>query len=181
MARKLPAILIAGVLIGTSAQGAISVKNFREIYDSLAASTGVDPNDATISAYYAQSYTRLPLTGAVAEVSSPGLLTLTALSGLFCKQMITNDAALSPAQRRAHKAVDFTKGPAGLTAQVQQSVVEAYFGLFLSRSPSQDELAILTGEFTEAEQNLGTAATDTQSTLQAVCTSVASSLESLMI
>src|ERR1700722_13917385 len=100
-------LILIGLAVAQSAHAQLAVKNFREIFDSLQISTGVDPNDPNINAYYAQSYTRLPMTGAVGEVTSPGLLTLTALSGMFCSAMITNDAKLDPSQRRATQPVDF--------------------------------------------------------------------------
>ncbi len=173
-------ILIAAA-IAQPAQAGLAVKNFREIFDSLQVSTGVDPNDPDINAYYTQSYTRLPMTGAVTEVSSPGLLTFTALSGLFCSKMIATDATLAAAQRRATGPVDFTKGPKSLTAAIQQTVIENYFGLFLSRSPSQAELQTLQQEFSDVTKELTNNATDTPTALSAVCTSVASSLESLLL
>jgi hypothetical protein len=177
------ALLVITALLAAApqAQAGLAVKNFREIFDSLVVSTGVSPTDQAINDYYSQSFTRLPMTGAVGEVSSSGLLTLTALSGMFCSSMIASDAKLDPTQRRATQAVDFTKSPRGLSAKIQESVIEAYFGLFLSRSPSPTELQALKDEFTEAAQNLGDTAADTPSALSVVCTSVASSLESLIL
>jgi hypothetical protein len=77
--------------------------------------------------------------------------------------------------------VDFTKGPKSLTTQIQTSVIDNYFGLFLSRSPSQAELQVLLDEFTAVNQNLTTTPADTATSLSVVCTSVASSLESLLL
>jgi hypothetical protein len=174
-------LILVAVSVAQPAHAQLAVKNFREIFDSLQVSTGVDPTDPGINAYYAQSYTRLPMTGAVAEVTSPGLLTFTAISGMFCQVMVANDAKLVAAQRRATGPVDFTQGPKALTADIEQAVIENYFGLFLSRSPSAAELQLLQVEFTDVIKELSDKATETPTALTAVCTSVASSLESLLL
>jgi hypothetical protein len=174
--------LLLALTFAVPAQAGIAVKNFREIYDSLVVSTGVTPAAyPAIDQFYAQSYTRLPLTGSVNEVTSPGLLAFTGLAGIFCSAMVSNDSQLAAAQRRATQNVDFTKGPKALTVSIQQSVIENYFGLFLSRSPSQTELQTLEDEFTEVNKNLTTQPADTATSLSVVCTSVASSLESLLL
>jgi len=159
----------------------LAVKNFRQVFDSLAVSTGVSPSDQAINDFYAQSYSRLPMTGSVTEVNSPALLTLTGLSGMFCNKMVVADSKLASAARRAHQAVDFTQGPAGLSSAIRQQTIEAYFGLFLSRSPSKEELAVIDGELDELAQNLGTKPADTLTALTAACTTVASSLDSLIL
>jgi len=63
-------LILLAAAVAQPAQAGLAVKNFREIFDSFVVSTGVDPSDPDINAYYSQSFTRLPMTGAVTEVSS---------------------------------------------------------------------------------------------------------------
>src|SRR3954471_1832956 len=72
----------------------LAVKNFRQVFDSLVVSTGVSPSDSAINDFYSSSYSRLPMTGSVNEINSSGLLTMTALSGMFCNKMVATDSKL---------------------------------------------------------------------------------------
>jgi hypothetical protein len=166
---------------GDARANGLAVKNFRQIFQSLAVSTGISPQDREIGDYYAQSYSRLPQRGDVDEIGSSGLLTTTALSGMFCGKMVVADSKLASGVRRAHSAVDFTKGPTALEADVQVKVIEAYFGLFLSRSPSMEEVGIVKEAFAELISNTENKPEGTLAVLTGACTSVASALDSLIL
>jgi hypothetical protein len=162
------------------ADESISIKNFRQIYDSLKVVTAVTP-DAEIQQAYREARTRLPRYGRIDEVSSPMLLAVTSLSGSFCKKMIAVDAARTdPAQRRAHRQVNFAQGPAGLSAAIKGSVAAEYAKLFWQRDPTSAEITMLTTAMDESAATVGTTAADTQKVLKVACTAVAASLESFV-
>jgi hypothetical protein len=174
-------LIIAFLTLAPAAQAAtVGVKNFREVAQFFTDTTHVDPNDPVAAAQVASSASRLPKTGVVDEVTSAGLLTFTALAGVYCQELIASDAKLELPKRRAHKKVDFTHGPSALTPDVQQSVIEEYAGLYWMRSPSEVEKSAMLTLFQQATDPSQDTPDQTQLVLLAVCTSAASSLDSLV-
>src|SRR5438552_1932252 len=105
----------------------LSIKNFREIFESYALITGVPRTDAEVIAKFNDVKTKLPQKGAVEEISSPMTFAVTQLAIPFCKKMIAADANRPVGQRLAHKKIDFLKAPKALfTADIVQATVKDY-------------------------------------------------------
>jgi len=154
----------------------ISLKTFDQLYNSLAVATRVTP-DTAIKTYFDNVKLRLPKTGDVEEMSAPMLTGLTGLSGLFCERMIANDARIStPANRRAHRQVDFTKTPADMTEAIRQSVATEYARLFWQRDPTAAEQNLIVDLIGNAITTDDTTAAATPKILKIACTATATSL-----
>jgi hypothetical protein len=156
-----------------------AIKNFRQIFQSLVAATGIPGTTGDIASYYADAQTRLPRNGVVGEVSAPMMLSFTALSSLFCRDMIQADRAKAPSSRRAHKKVDFTKGQDAFTPAIRENVIEEYAGLFWGRSPSAIETLLVLELIDEVGAGELPAAAVLDQMLLLACTSVASSVDGL--
>lgn len=78
----------------------IGLKNFRSIYFSLQAVTGVKPTPAIIEKYKSIQ-SRLPKEGRVDEMSNQMLLAVKDLAGIFCKEFASQNPQLSPANEPA--------------------------------------------------------------------------------
>lgn len=73
------------------------VKNFRSLYYSLSAVTGVKPTKE-IEEYYKSVMTRLPKDGRSDEVNASMLLSEKGLAALFCKELAISGALILPPQ-----------------------------------------------------------------------------------
>jgi hypothetical protein len=160
----------------------VGVRNFIQSWDYLSQATGVDPNTPALRDYYDLAKTRLPKLGVVEELTPLSLLSTTALTGMFCAQMVKNDQALvgdQQSQRRAHRDVNFSKGATELTDLIQGSVIESYTSLFWARSPSNEEMQILKELFHDLVANASSTTEGLLPVLTGACTAVATSLESI--
>jgi len=138
-----------------------SIGNFRQIYETLIATTGVDPLKKTeIAKYYAEAVTRLPRSGSVEEMNSTSLLAITALSGMFCKEWVT--------------------APETLTQEQWNETAVRYAKVFWQREPSAEEMTVLSGLGKELDQeSLDGKSLSVADKLITLCTAVSSSLEAM--
>src|SRR4051812_2698112 len=74
------------------ASAQIAVKTHMQILESFAVITGVPANDPEVQATYLASRSRMPRNGEIEEISTPMLLAVTGLAGIFCKKMIAADS-----------------------------------------------------------------------------------------
>jgi hypothetical protein len=155
----------------------LSIKNYRQVFSSMSAVTGVPKTNAVVLAYYNQAYRRLSETGAVGTVNGPLLLTTTILASRFCGQFVAMEAALPAAQRRAHQMVDFTKTQSGLTTDVLTNVVNNYGSLFWGRSPDSVERQTALTLVQDAMAGQTESVDMTRKALLAACTNYLGGLE----
>ncbi len=166
------AAAVATVLWGGTAQ-AIVVKNFRQIAASFYSATGVSMNDPDVAAFVKKTETRLPQVGEIEEISSPAILAITQLAGIFCEKMIATDAAIPLGGRRhTHSQVDFERPARLFTREVKESVVREYADLFWNREVTEEEQASLLSTFDTVAPGA-----DTLRTLKILCTTMASSVD----
>ena len=184
MKLKIVIILVIGLCeAGTHsfADVAVGVKNFRQLFDSYVVITGVNALDTEVQQTYQATMTRLPKDSDVEQLTTPMVLGVASLGGVFCKKMIANDAAKTDVTtRRAHTKVDFTKGPADLSDEIKKSVITEYAGLFWQRTPTDEEQAALLEVFSGAATGTVGTPAETTAVLRATCASVASSLNTII-
>lgn len=174
-------LLIIALLYVQPAKGTeISIKNFREIFESLAVATGVTPTATHLNAF-AQLRDVLPKFGEVEEVTPSMTLAVFKLSGHFCRSLISADAIKIPEQRLAHKDINFTKVPKDIPQASRESVIHAYAGLFWQATPSAAEVTRMLTLMDELTATVPVSTTGTQSMLQMSCSAMASAIEFLMI
>lgn len=153
------------------------IGNFRQIYEALIATTGIDPlTKPEIEKYYQEAVTRLPRAGTVEDLNSTSLLAVTALSGMFCNVWVSDEAALPAEKRRAHGDVDFAKS---LDAQQWKQLTQRYARIFWQRDlePAEvGEMESLGREFDELAKQQPLSVKDRLITL---CTTLTSSLEAI--
>lgn len=172
-------LLAAAALPGPSAF-ALSLKNFREVNAFFANATGISPTQNDIKSAYAGAKARLPLRGQVSEFSSPAVLASIELGGAYCLALINKDKNTAAANRRAHRAIDFTKKPADLKDEDLKSTVEIYANMFWERDLSADEEAAFQSAFTNLKKSSPATAAGTSQLLTVLCNQVATSLEALI-
>lgn len=156
------AAFLAGALLSpapaTLADDALGLKNFREINASLEAVTGISSRDPDIQAIYRQVVSRLPLRGAVEEMSSPTVLAMTELSGVYCAKFVATEAAVDRTARRAFRALDFRTGATQLTAATRTMLFADLADRFWGREPTDAEIAALNTTVDETVAGTGAAA-----------------------
>ncbi len=158
----------------------LALKNFRQLFESLAIVTHVSPTDPDVKQTFEETKARLPKLGQVDEISSPMLLAATSLSGTCCKKMIASDAALPPAQRRAHHGIDFRDASLPFNRAARMNLVQEYANLFWHRAATDDELdSLLDVIGYDSEQRLLGLDERTKVLLMS-CTATASSIGSLL-
>jgi hypothetical protein len=178
--RFLTTIVLATTLYsGVASADNLSLKDFRELYDSLSTVTGIKPN-ADIQQTYADVRGTLPKTGDVSEYSAAMQAAMMRLSGQFCKAMIDSDAAISdPTKRRAHAAVDFTSGPKAMTSDIRKSVIAAYAALYWQRLATDTETTTLLTAMDGVAAGLDDSPTSTRQVLLLACTAASTSIDFL--
>ncbi|MEQ1876895.1 MAG: hypothetical protein ABL958_09635 [Bdellovibrionia bacterium] len=167
----------AGIVGGAEEWASLSIKNYRQVFSSMSAVTGVPKTNGVVLNYYNQAYRRLSETGAVNTVNGPLLLTTTILASRFCGQFIAMEAALPADQRKAHQMVDFTKTQVGLTTDVLTNVINNYGSLFWGRSPDSVERQTALTLVQEAVAGQTETVDMTRKALLTACTNYLSGLE----
>src|SRR5262249_42534089 len=97
---------------GCSPLADTTLKNFREIYESMALVTGINPGEnLELRQLFEKVQQQLPAQGRPDELTAPMIRAAANLGAGFCDRMIQKDSAeADPSLRRAHKKVDFLKG-----------------------------------------------------------------------
>lgn len=136
-------LFIASWLMTTPAHAqTVGIKNFRQYLGSLETATGISSfKRPEISAFFGQNMSRMPKHGLASELDGPALMTLAALSGLFCKAQVEEWAkgagsAKAPVEFQADRA----GGRVSQTSQAQRaSLMSFYSRMFLDRDPTRLE------------------------------------------
>lgn len=171
-------VMALGASMAHAAGVVPAVKNFRQIFQSMQVATGIAGDSSAISSFWADSSGRLPKNGEVGEINTPAVLTLQSLASLFCKEMIAKDAGLPAGSRQAHRQVDFSLLPHGLSLSVRESVIEEYAAMFWGRSPSSVERILLLESMDRLVEELPATIAGTQQLLLLGCTMMGSSVDS---
>lgn len=176
-------LLLAGSALAAKQQpkdiSHLALKNFRELYDSLATVTGVDPTSQDISTYYQQIVGQLPRNGTLSEFNAQSLLAATGLGSAFCNHEIAADAqAATPPTKGLNAGIDFTKGPSTITTAQRTQLIQNYVSAFLQRNPTQTEQQNLLSLFA-AQTDATNAPAETQTAILAVCSALSASIEFL--
>ena len=173
--------LSAILLFGTTAMAdtsKLALKNFREIYSSLARVTGVDPSSQDVTAYYQQVIGQLPRSGTLSEFNAQTLLAATGLGSVFCNHEITADVTAGTPKTGLNAGVDFTQGPKAITAAQRTQLIQNYISAFLQRDPTSNEQQNLSALFAGQTDATNTPA-QTQNAILAVCSALTASIEFL--
>ena len=172
-------ILFAGLAAQATPEPAYGLKTFREIYSSLSVVTAIKP-DSQIQEQYRRTQTRLPNLGEIEEYTSVAVRTANELAAFFCQRRITEDSKIENASARwAHRQVDFSSGPRGLTDTIKQSVIGEYARLYWQREPSEIEVSLYSKMMSDLIEGLPNSPDQTQMVLRLACASFLSSIEFL--
>ncbi len=169
-------LTLAVLFFANTAGADLGIKNYRQLYSSMAVVTGVPKDNRTTAAYFSTAYRRLSENGNVSGVTAPLLLTTTVLASRFCKEMIQMDSLKASGQRMAHGSVDFTKGPGSLSAEAQKDILTSYAYLFWGLEPTASELSIGLTTLNEAKQGQPETPDSLKKVLMAACTPALASL-----
>lgn len=172
--------LASNVFIQTALASEVSIKNFREIYESLKVSTNLEP-DAAAQSYqtYLKVFEILPTSGKVGEYGPSMQFAWVRLASEFCRERILKDAATSPASRWLHKKIDFSKS-AGLQSDLSFLFGE-YADVFWQRAQTPDEESSLTQFWKNTVTELGNTPESTIQALTAVCAVMGTTSDSILI
>ncbi len=157
----------------------VSIKNHREIYESMKAQMSVTPKpgDELATAYESVQET-LPTLGTVDEYNASMLWSLVRLASDFCRARITLDAKAEPAQRWLHKMVSFSKAPSFVPAK---DVIQDYAQVFWQRTGTEKEAKEIEAFSEGLVMELPQTAAGTLSLLNALCTVMGTSTASVII
>lgn len=174
----------------TAAAGTAGIKNVNQLTLAMSEVTGVAPSEFQVgnagprlSDHAGSIAPWLSPDGNVATTNDSMVLAITGMAGLYCRRFIERESAVNPPDsRRAHAAVNFAAGAAGLSPGVIGQVIDRYALLFWRREPTTEERAALTEAAAEAatEQSAGAqGSANAQRALLVPCTAVLASLEFL--
>lgn len=174
-------IIFSLILIGSSiASAAVSpgvrLKNFREIYYSLAALTNIDENDADMKTVFSLVKDRLPRAGSPQEFNSPSLMALTELSGAFCQKAVQREKVLTPGERTLFSDINFARGPVQFSSYLGEVLSKRMSRIFWQREVKAEEIAMIEQLIFETAKEDTVSLVETEKVLQSVCTTFASSL-----
>lgn len=159
----------------------VAIRNYQQLYHTMAAVTGVDPKDPTLLAYFNETMTRLSTDGNPEKLSPPMLLSTTALASLYCEKFIAIEASTAASQRKAHQSVDFLKDQSAFTPEVRNSVIQAYALLFWRRSLNDDERSALIEALNAALEGQAPSPAEVSKALLVACSATLSALEVIKI
>lgn len=164
-------------VVSTSPAFAIlRLKNFREVYASLASSLAVNPKDPQMLAALVQVQDRLPREGSTAEFSSPTLMALTELSGVFCGKSIAIEKLKPSGERFLFPEIDFQKGPQSINSFFREKVIERLSVSLWLRNPEDNEKELLKSFLDSLILKSPNSNAETVKVMQLLCTHIASSL-----
>jgi hypothetical protein len=174
-------IPVLPILISLPSWADPNLKNFRQLNSSLSNVTGVSTADPEVLTTFSSVRTRLPQTGAIEEMSSPMLMGMFSLAGIYCRKMINDDSTKPVPIRRVHKDVDFSPGTRRLTQDMRMSVIDDYANLFWQRSLTPEETRLMYEAMDTSTVNQALTLQDRISVLLTTCTIFGSSLEFMIL
>ncbi len=157
-------------LVACQAFAGSTVKNFRELYESLLTSIGMEKSD-NVNKAFTKVKEQLPQWGLISEVNSSSLMATMALGSTACEELILSDSKLGSEKRWIHKQIDFSKDGKQLLSAPGNSVFEEYANIFWQRSLTPFEQT----HFTQMTAELNSQSSDLKDTLLQLCTVVVSS------
>lgn len=169
-------ILLAATTSVAAVNSGVRLKNFREIYYSLAALTTIDENDADMKTVFNLVKDRLPRAGSPQEFNSPSLMALTELSGAFCQKAVQKEKRMSPGERTLFPDVNFQRGPVQFSSYLSEVIAKRLSRIFWQREAKASEIAMIEQLILETAKDDMSTLTETEKVLQSVCTNFASSL-----
>jgi hypothetical protein len=173
--------LFVASLLAAAEPTPVRIQNFREIPLGFEAATNFSSRSAGPQNYYNLNFTRFPQLGQIEELTPSALMATVGYGGFFCQGMIDADALLPTNERWAHMAIDFNAAPSALTVAQRQSLIEAYSGLFWQRSPSAEEMTILSDAITEFISVFPNQQSSLKQVLLSVCAVYSSSFEFMRV
>lgn len=157
------------------------IKNFRELFESWALSTQVDPLDPLISSTFATEKMQLPREGVLDELTDAVLLASVRVSRTFCQKLIEKDAVLPPEQRWAHSTVNFSLGPKeAFSTEVRDLLLKRYADLFWTRNLTSTEKVAMDPLFLKLVETAANEPQGTTDVLTMLCVSFAISVDSFL-
>jgi hypothetical protein len=154
----------------------VKIKNFREIYSSLATMMNMNESNQTLKDAFVLVKDRLPKTGSAQEFSSPTLMALTELSGTFCRETISKEEKLGYGERTLFSDINFDRGPIQFSSYLSDVLSKKLSRIFWQREIRPEESVVIENLiFSSIGKNLTNPA-ETEKIVQVVCTAFTSSL-----
>ena len=114
-----------------------------QIFRGMLSTTGIaTPSAAVLTAYNARK-TSLADVSTLSSANGPMMVALTNLAGEVCLQAVTEEKALTAAQRQLFIGVDFNLGPASINDAGLTSTIGALGRSILGREPAAQEVTDL--------------------------------------
>ena len=162
----------------SAAPGSFSLRDFRQLYASLSAATGIAPSQ-TLREYFQGAQYRLLNDGDPVKFNATTLMTTISLTGLFCDELLTAELNLPAAERRVFQVLDFSQGPSSVTHENQVAFVTREAEVFWARDPEPLELAALMESWGELASFSANSPTGLREMALSICTAVGSSSDSI--
>lgn len=151
---------------------AISILNFRELYESLRLSSNTGSN-TKIFEYYMGIREQLPKFGKLAEYNWSVQKNIFSLAATFCDVMVeTDQLEPDPAKRWAFDAVDFQSGPSGFSEEARKETIHTLAGLYWGRDLEPTEEALYQALLEAIAKEEPDTALSTQLLCLSACTAV---------
>ena len=162
----------------------VGLQNFRELYGSWVALTGVDTTKAvntggvSLRTYYLDNAQNiLPATGVVSEASNSVFFVSAVLAANIASIFVKQEILLLAPSRKITNQVNYAavanqlNGPSGQA--IVDDVATRAFSLFLSRPPTPDELQIVEQSVADCVAGSATSATTTTDTRNCMIAEIA--------
>lgn len=154
----------------------VMLKNGREIFASYAVVTNISDKDTELREIYRLNEDRLPKGGVPEELSSGVVMAATELGGLFCKRAIVRESALPVGQRTLFADVNFKRGPSQFGEFTSRQLINRMALAFWQRDVKEAEATSIAKTLSASVDATKDTVEETQSVLQVVCTTFATSL-----
>ena len=175
MIKLLLAFALSSTLIRASE---VSIKDFRELYESLKASMNLDPGPSdAIKKQYDSIFEILPPSGNVNEYNASMQWALTKLTSEFCRERIKKDAVLPSNARWIHRQVDFSASPQAQTGL--SMTLNEYTDVFWQRALKTDEETISNDFASRVATELPDTASALVPYLTSLCTIIGTSTDAI--
>ena len=156
---------------------AYQVNYSENILTSMLTVTGVTPNNTTLSSYNDKK-TKISETGLANTITAPMWLAVTNLAGDVCRNLVTQEVALTSTNRSFFSQVDFTQGPSKVSASIQNDVIRRMARAYWGRNETVQELSLIKGATSSSFTGVTDNGATTQNEMLFICAAMLASLDS---
>jgi hypothetical protein len=151
-----------------------AISDSQNLLAGMVVKAGVTAPSTKTSQTFAAQSGKMPATGDVSQITAPAWMAVATLGSEVCNDLLDQETAAN-ATRRFFNSIDFTRGPASVTANMKSDVIRRLARNFWGRNESAAESLLIKtaidGSFS------GATASDTRNEMLYLCTAMIASTD----